>query len=393
MDSKTILACYQASAKSYYPTSADYSKSAPRSKAVKMNDEATSCYSKTLMQTRASRSEPKYKRLDGEKRVQIDTLRRKGYSKAEIAKFIGCHPSTVSRELSRNKSKKGYRAKKANAKAKHRMNEKAANRRKMDEMMWQDVKSRLTLGWTPEMIQERARREGKPSVCRELIYQEYYRRQKLVLDGLLSEALPLLPKRRKQRKTRDRNARKYTKDAGRGKIKDRVDISMRPKNVLNRKRIGHWEGDLVNGLSGTGHIVTLVERMTRMTLKCRVPSKETNVVISAIIGLLGALPRGMLKTLTFDNGKEFAAFKQLEWSLGLKVYFAKPYHSWERGTNENRNGIVRMVLPKGRSFDDILKEEMERIDYLLNDRPLRCLDWRTPREAFNMLLGRYLLAA
>lgn len=104
------------------------------------------------------------------------------------------------------------------------------------------------------------------------------------------------------------------------------------------------------------------------------------------------IPKDMLKTCTFDNGKEFAFFKQLEQALGIKVYFAKPYHSWERGTNENRNGVVRKVLPKGSAFDAILDEEMRRIDRMLNDRPLKCLDWRTPREAYTALLHRYLLA-
>ena len=392
MDSKTLTACYLSKPKCYRPTRVYYS-------IFLREKQGGSGYETSLKKPKPSRArkldepDPKYKRLDNNKRVQIETLRRKGCSKAEIARFVGCHPSTITRELSRNKSKKGYRAKKAGAKAKYRIKEKASNRRKMTEEMWRIIKAKLDLGWTPEMIQQRALRDGKPSVCRELIYQEYYRRQKLVCDGLSNEYLPLLPKRRKQRKTRDCNAKKYTKDAGRGKIKNRVDISLRPENVQNRRRVGHWEGDLINGLSGTGHVLTLVERMTRWTLKCRVPTKETDVVMSAIIGLLGSLPRGMLKTLTFDNGKEFAAFSQLEQALGLKVYFAKPYHSWERGTNENRNGIVRMVLPKGRSFDDILEEEMNRIDYLLNERPLRCLNWRTPREAFNLLLNRYIIAA
>ena len=390
MDSKTNQACLLGKRNRYRPTGVYYNISAREKQGGKRN-KATSSQSSKMRKPDASTG-PKYSRLTHDKRVQIDTLKRKGYCKAEIARFIGCHPSTVSRELERNKSKKGYRAKKASAKAKHRIDEKAMQRRKMTEAIWKAVKELLGRGWTPAMIQERARRDGKPSVCRELIYREYYRRQKLVLAGLSDEDLPLLPKRRKQRKTRDRNAKKYTRDAGRGKIRNRVDISMRPENVLNRKRVGHWEGDLINGLGGTGHIVTLVERMTRLTLKCRVPSKETNVVMSAIIGLLGSLPRGLLKTLTFDNGKEFAAFSQLEQALGLKVYFARPYHSWERGTNENRNGIVRMVLPKGRSFASILDKEMNRIDYLLNDRPLRCLDWRTPREVFNRFLKRYLVA-
>ena len=401
MSLKTIIACILSKHKRHRLTDIDSIISALASagkcgtgKCGTAEDPATTtAMPRPRKRKSAPAKNPKYKRLDHDKRVQIETLKRAGFNKAEIARKVGCSPSTIGRELKRNKSKKGYRAKKADGMARHSMLEKAAKRRKMTETMWREVKALLELGWTPEMICQKARRDGKPSVCRELIYQEYYRRQKLVLDGLSDEVLPLLPKRRKQRKTRDRNAKKYTKDAGRGKIKDRVDISQRPTNVLNRKRVGHWEGDLINGLNGTGHIVTLVERMTRWTLKCRVPTKGTDVVMAAIIGLLGSLPQDLLKTLTFDNGKEFAGFKQLEQALGLKVYFAKPYHSWERGTNENRNGVVRMVLPKGRAFDNILEEEMRRIDYLLNDRPLRCLDWRTPREAFNALLKRYLLAA
>ncbi len=179
----------------------------------------------------------------------------------------------------------------------------------------------------------------------------------------------------------------------RGKIQDRVDIDERPKTVENRARVGHWEGDLINGLCGTGNLVTLAERMTRFTLVAYAATKESPCVMSAIIGMLASLPKGMLKTCTFDNGKECALFRQLEQALGIKVYFAKPYHSWERGANENRNGIVRKVLPKGSSFDAILDEELRRIDYMLNDRPMRCLDWRTPREAFSSLLRRYIVAA
>lgn len=199
---------------------------------------------------------PKYKRLGHDKRVWIETLRSQGVRQAEIARIIGGARSTICNELKRNgkKTKKGemrYKAKKADVMARRRAAQKAADRRKMTPEVWAEVKAKLELGWTPEMICERARRDGKPSVCRELIYQEYYRRQKLVLAGLSDEKLPLLPKRRKQRKTRDRNAKKYSRDAGRGKIRERVDIDQRPKNVLNRKRVGHWEGDLINGRDGT----------------------------------------------------------------------------------------------------------------------------------------------
>ena len=228
-------------------------------------------------------------------------------------------------------------------------------------------------------------------VSRETIHKEYYRRQKLVSAGKPDEGLPPLAMRRKKRKARDRNAKKY-RNAGRGRIPGRVDIDERPKTAGDRARVGNWEGDLVNGLKGTGNLVTLAERMTRFVLFARAPAKEADGVASAIIGLLAGLPRRFLGTLTFDNGKGFAKFGQIRQALGIEVYFAKPYHSWERGTNENRNGIVRKVQPKSRSFDNILDGGMRRNDRMLN-LPLKYLDWRTPREAFTELLRCHLFKA
>lgn len=343
----------------------------------------------TKERRKAPPGDPAYHRLTEEDRIIIETLRKERCSNRHIAERVGCSPTTVGRELKRNLSKKGYRHKKAQAKAKYRAAVKAAKRRKFTEAMWDLAKDRLAKGWTFEQIHGRCKRDGTPMVCAETLYKEYYRRQKLVLEGKSEEILPALPKRQKKRKTRDRNAKKY-RDAGRGKIKDRVDIDERPKSVENRARVGNLEGDLVNGLKGTGNLVTIAERMTRFVFFAYAATKEADVVASAVIGLLASLPKGFLKTLTFDNGKEFALFKSMEQALGIKVYFAKPYHSWERGTNENRNGVVRKVLPKGRSFDDITEEEMRRIDYMLNDRPLKCLNWRTPREAFSALLIRYV---
>lgn len=335
---------------------------------------------------------PRYHRLTNEKRIKIETLRKEGLSRRGIAQRLGCSPSTVGRELKRNRGKRGYRAKKAQAKAAYRARAKAEGRRKLSPEIWAYAKERLALGWTFEEISGRAKKEKRPTVGKETLYKEYYARQRLVKAGKSDEDLPPLPMRRKERKCRDRNAKKY-RSAGRGRIPGRVDIDERPASVESRARGGHWEGDLINGSAGTGHLVTLVERMTRFTLFVRVASKEAGPVAGAVIGLLAALPKGILGTLTFDNGKEFALFKAMEQALGLKVYFAKPYHSWERGTNENRNGVVRRVLPKGRSFGDVTEEEMRRIDSLLNDRPLKCLNWRTPREAFAGLVRRHLVKA
>ena len=331
---------------------------------------------------------PKYHRLTEWKRIIIETLRKEGLSNRHIADRGGCSPATVGRELKRNLGKRGYQHKKAQAKADRRAAAKAAKRRKFTEGMWALAKDRLAKGWTFEQIHGRCRRDGIAMVCAETLYKEYYGRQKLVLAGKSHEALPPLPKRQRKRRTRDRNAKKY-RNAGQGKIPGRVDIDERPKTVESRARVGNWEGDLVNGLKGTGNLVTLAERMTRFVFFAYAATKEADAVASAVIGLLASLPKGFLKSLTFDNGKEFAKFGQIKQALGIEVYFAKPYHSWEGGRNENRNVVVRKVLPKGRSFDDIAEEEMRRIDYMVNDRPLKCLNWRTPREAFAALLNRH----
>lgn len=338
-----------------------------------------------------SKKPRKYRRVGEEDRPQIEALARAGLSPREIGKQLGFHHSTISRELKRNRGRRGYRHEHAQNQAEKRAQAKASERRKFTEAMWEAAKSKLLEGWTFEQFCGRERREGRVCVCKEVFYLEYYRRQRLVRAGLSDEVLPPLPMRRKKRKTRDRNAKKY-RDAGRGKIKNRVDISERPKEVDKRARVGHWEGDLINGNRGTGNLVTVVERMTRFTLVGYAATKETDVVMGVIAELVKGLPQDILQTLTFDNGKEFALFEILRDRFGLDVFFCKPYHSWERGTNENRNGIVRKVLPKGSDFSHITSEQMARIDRMLNDRPMKCLGWRTPREAFTARLAYYLKA-
>lgn len=321
---------------------------------------------------------PKYHRLTAEKRSIIWALKREGKSPARIARTLGVARSTVTRELDRNTSRNGYRWQHAQALADGRARAKVRKRRKFTEEMWAWAMARLALGWSFPAIAGRARLEGVPMVCAETLYREYYRRQKA------GEALPPLPRARRKRR---RRGKRYA-GAGPGRIPGRVDISERPRAAETRKEAGHAEGDLVNGAPGTGHLVTVVERTTRFTWVVRVSRKEDSEVARAIAGVLAPLPKGFLKTLTFDNGKEFAGFRLVEKALGVKAYFAKPYHAWERGTNENRNGVVRKVLPKGTSFEGLSGETMRRIDGLLNDRPLRCLGWRTPREALAEAIGK-----
>lgn len=332
---------------------------------------------------------PKYHRLTKYNRIIIETLYKEGYSLTSIAQRIGAHKSTISREIRRNKGQKGYRYGQAQQKADRRIYEKASQKRKFTQEMWELAKEKLELGWSFEQISGRSRREEVKMVCKETLYKEYYARQKLISEGKSSETLPPLPRRKKKRKTRNLESKRY-RESGRGKIPGRKDIDERPKSVEKRARIGHMEGDLISGRRGTGHILTLSERLTRDTLFSRIATKDADIVAKTVISLLKKIPRGIIKTLTFDNGKEFAKFKEIERQTGVKVYFAKPYHAWERGTNENRNGVVRKVLPKRSSFENLTEEKLAKIDYMLNDRPMKCLNWRTPREAFEGILSRIL---
>jgi IS30 family transposase len=234
-----------------------------------------------------------------------------------------------------------------------------------------NAEKRLREGWTPEIISGRARLEGRAWVCKETIYKHVYADAKA--GGNLWEHLPRSGRKRKRRCPRK-------EDRGRGRIPNQRRIDTRPAEVETRKTVGHWEGDLINGASKTGNLVTLVERSTRFTLIGRTDNKEAKEVTATISRLFAAMPQACRKSLTLDNGKEFAGHEQIERETNMEVFFAKPYHSWERGTNENTNGLVRRLHPKKSSFAEIQQAEIQRIDQYLNDRPRKCLGWMTPRE-------------
>lgn len=164
-------------------------------------------------------------------------------------------------------------------------------------------------------------------------------------------------------------------------------IDSRPTEVETRQTVGHWEGDLVNGAPRTGNLATAVERKTRFTLLARTDTKEAGEVTPVFCAMFSQMPKTALVGLTLDNGKEFACHEAMARFTGLDVFFAHAYHAWERGTNENTNGLIRRLYPKGSSFADIGKAELQRIDHYLNDRPRRCLGWKTPREVMTTFLA------
>jgi IS30 family transposase len=317
-----------------------------------------------------------YKRVTEEERWFIYRWQQEGAGVREVARRLGRAASSISRELLRNTGGRGYRPQQAHAQAQAQA--RRPGPRRFTETVRADAEARLKAGWTPEMIGQRARLEGRPWVCKETIYKHIYADAKT--GGTLWQHLPRA-KRQRQRRCPRQEGR------GRGRIPNQRMIDTRPAEVETRQSVGHWEGDLINGAPATGNLVTLVERNTRFALIGRTDSKEAAEVTQTIGALFEPLPPQSRLSLTLDNGKEFARHEELARDTRMDVFFARPYHAWERGTNENTNGLIRRLYPKRSSFAGIGAAQLQRIDTYLNDRPRRCLGWLTPREKMTVFLG------
>ena len=317
-----------------------------------------------------------YKRVTEEERRCIYRWSQEGHGQREMARRLERAASSICREMARNRGKRGYRPKQAHWKATEKAKRPGA--RRFTAEVRADAEARLKEGWTPEMIGERARLEGRAWVCKETIYKHVYADAKT--GGTLWKNLPRARRKRRRRCPRQEGR-------GRGRIPNQRMIDTRPAEVETRARVGHWEGDLINGAHETGNLVTLVERNTRFSLIGRTDSKEAGEVTRAICALFAPLPKAARQGLTLDNGKEFARHEEMARTTGMDVFFAKPYHSWERGTNENTNGLIRRLYPKKSSFAGIGKQDLKRIDTFLNDRPRKCLGWLTPREKMAAFLA------
>ena len=314
-----------------------------------------------------------YKHLTEEERYQIDDLKREGLSQNKIAKRIGRSPSTLSRELNRNKGERGWKPRQAQLKAVDRLIARgSSNARKVSEAAWNYAEKHLTKDqWSPQQIVGRAKLEGLPTISHETIYQ------RILEDKHSGGHLYTHLRCKKKRKKRYGSARSM-----RGTIPNRVDIDKRPVIVESRKRIGDWEGDTIIGSHTRGAVIaSMVERKSRYTVLAKSKNKTTAAVIKSINHRM--LPiADLVHTITLDNGKEFSLHEILASVLDADVYFAKPYHSWERGLNENTNGLVRQYFPKKNSFDNITEHDLQRVVKKLNHRPRKCLGYKTPFEVF-----------
>lgn len=301
-----------------------------------------------------------YTHLTREERYQIYALTKAGHTQIEIAKVLERSASTISRELTRNCGGRGYRPKQAHSMAIERQ---AMNARTIDDATWQFAQEKLRLQWSPEQI------SGHADISPETVYQRVYADKRL--GGLLWKNLRCQKKRKKRYGVMER----------RGTIPNRLSIEDRPAIVETRSRIGDWEADTVIGKNHRQAIVSIVERKSGFTLIHKVERKTALAVSLAMIGLLKP-HRKKVHTITSDNGREFAEHEEIASGLKADFYFAHPYSSWERGTNENTNGLIRQYFPKNRDFTTITQQEINMAMERLNNRPRKRLGFLTPNQVF-----------
>jgi transposase, IS30 family len=315
-----------------------------------------------------------YQHLTQEERYEIYEKLTEKVPKSEIASGVGKHISSIYREINRNKGLKGYRPKQANDKAAMRQAMKP-RRVYFTAAIRLQVESWLRQDFSPEQIVGRAKHEGIPMVSHERIYQHIWKDKHA--GGTLYEHLRHIPKKYRKR---------YGSKQERGQMPNTVSIDTRPAEVESRDEIGHWEIDTVIGKSHDGAIVTLVERTSRFTVIGKLVGKHAEPCAEKTIEILTPYS-DKVKSITADNGKEFAKFERIAEALEALFFFAHPHHPWERGTNENTNGLIRQYLPKSMGFESITQEDCQKIMDILNNRPRKVLGFRTPVEVFfsNML--------
>jgi len=317
-----------------------------------------------------------YKHVGRGERSKIEALKEAGKSVRAIAKQLGRAASTISRELRRNGGKDGYSGEDAHAKAQARRTAASSVPRKLTGKAWGFVVEGLLRRWSPQQIAGRLAREGKLRTGWGRIYQRI--RAERAAGGALFRCL-----RHGGKPYRRRPA---PGEAGRGCIPGRVDISERPAEVERKERVGDWELDTVIGKGHQGVPVTIVDRKSKFPVMKRVGSKRADEVGDAVLAL-PAPYRAVVRTITADNGKEFAGHRRIAAGLGADFYFAKPYSSWQRGLNEHTNGLVRQFLPKRVNLLHVLQKKVAEVCGRINRRPRKSLGYRTPEEVFTEALA------
>lgn len=325
---------------------------------------------------------PSYRRLTLEEREELSLGLGQGRSLTRLAAELGRSASTLSREVRRNAPARAlYRAAAAEARAGarcHRVRTRCLDARpRLRRWVWR----RLRRCWSPQQIAAGLKQAFPDDPSMRLSHEAIYTYLYVLPRGALQrELLSYLRQHRKRRRPRSRGADR------RGQIPAMVSIEERPADVADRTVPGHWEGDLLMGRGNRTAVGTLVERTTRTLILVPLKAKDAESVRRAYARELKRLPRQMRLTLTYDRGKEMAEHRLFTQETTMRVYFAHPQSPWERGTNENTNGLLRQFFPKGTDFSRLSRGEIKHVQHLMNERPRRVLGWQSPYEAFENLL-------
>lgn len=307
-----------------------------------------------------------YKRLTREQRHTIDCDLAEGKNYSDIARRLNVNRSTISREVKRNReAEENYSYYRADE-----MSQRRAFKTWRKTQNWQEIEEALREDLSPEQVRGSLLKVGKISPSIQTMYG--------YIQGDRQQGGDLYKHLRRHKKPYRKRGEAKDK---RGQIKHRKPIEERPEIVDDKTRLGDWEADTVIGRVGGKALVTLTERFSRYTLMALVPNKEAAEVAAKITDLFKA-KKSKVHTVTYDNGKEFAFHYLVNEIIGCESYFANPYHSWERGLNENTNGLIRQYLPKQMSFDEVTESEILTIQNKLNSRPRKCLDYSTPNDIF-----------
>lgn len=323
--------------------------------------------------------EPTYQHLSAEERAVILVMRSAGESLRAIARVLHRSPSSISRELARNSCPgKLYDARKAGIRA-HRLRRKRRRTPKLEpqSMLFDMVVAGLRRKWSPQQIagllKEFHPADRTLTVSHETIYTTLYA---MPLGFLRKELIACLRQNHKVRRPRSQG------EDRRGKIPDMVSIHLRPPDVEDRVIPGHWEGDLIMGAGNRSAVGTLVERSSRMVLLVKLDGSSASAALEGFSKAFERIPQGLRHTLTYDQGKELSYHKSLSARTGLRIYFADPHSPWQRGSNENTNGLLRQFMPKGTDLSELTQEHLDAIEWLMNTRPRKVHGFRCPLSIF-----------
>lgn len=320
----------------------------------------------------------RYSQLQPEDRITIASFLQQGLSQRAIARLLGRSPSTICREVARNSAPCGYASKPAQAACvSRRTAARPLPKLHPDRALWHVVCDLLLWRWSPQQITSTLRRMNPDDPSQHVSHESIYNAIYAYPRGELKKQLIALLRQGHS----SRRPRSGGKDR-RGQIPDMVSIHVRPPEVQDRLMPGHWEGDLIKGAGNKSAVGVLVERSSRLVLLCKMPDATAQSALAAFTAKLNQIAAPMRQTLTYDQGREMAYHRELAQATNMRVYFCDPHSPWQRGSCENTNGLLRQFLPKGTDLSVHDQDALDSIADLMNNRPRKTLDWRSPYQAF-----------